>query len=344
MVAAAAQTLPILDENGEISSLLDKRANRQLASLPLNHITLYEDVPMEYDAWDIAAYYRQKPYALGKADRIRLLENGPVRAVVEVKRSFSLSALTQRYVLYAGLDRIDIETEVDWQETQHLLKTAFPFALHATHATFDIQFGNVQRPTHQNTSWDKARFEVCAHKWADVSENGYGVALLNNCKYGHAANGATLELTLLKSSIDPNPVADKGQHQFTYSIYPHQNRWSDGKVNQAAYSLNRPPFPVFPSQENAVAPVSPSIFSSFSSGSCIVDTIKPAEDGNGIILRLFESEGKQSSFAFRFAKTPTAIFTCDLLENNQSPLSVSNDSPLTGTASPYEIQTYRIVF
>src|SRR5581483_5604192 len=154
---------------------------------------------------------------------VRVFEQGPIRAGVAVTRVIEGgrgSVIRQRILIYRNLPRIDFETEVEWRERQTLLKVAFPVNVNALRATYDIQFGNIERPTHWNTSWDWARFEVCGHKWADLSEGDYGVSLLSNCKYGWDIRGNAMRLTLLRGPIHPDPQADLRVHRFTYSLYP----------------------------------------------------------------------------------------------------------------------------
>lgn len=160
-------------------------------------------------------------YRLRIVQRMEWTERGPVRATLEMERKVSRSVICQKIHFYAACPRIDFETTVDWKEHQHLLKAHFPMDVHTDEATFEIQFGNVTRKTHQNTSWDQARFESCGQKWIDVSEGHYGISLLNDCKYGHSVHNGEMALTLIKSGTEPNPVADQEMHVFTYALYPH---------------------------------------------------------------------------------------------------------------------------
>ena len=154
-----------------------------------NVLQMFEDRPLNYDAWDIDRYFEDKAWEVDGVESVRVTETGPVRGTVEIRRSFSRSTMVQRMHLYDSMPRIDFHTEVDWHETHTLLKAAFPVAVNASRATYEIQFGAIDRPTHRNTSWDQAQFEVCAQKWADLSEGDYGVSLLNDCKYGYDVEG-----------------------------------------------------------------------------------------------------------------------------------------------------------
>ena len=196
-----------LDDKGQISSLYDKRADRQVLARGSagNVLQLFEDRPLNYDAWDIDRYFEDKVWEIDSVESVRVTETGPVRGTVEIRRSFSRSTIVQRLHVYDSMPRIDFHTEVDWHETHTLLKAAFPVAVNASRATYEIQFGAIDRPTHRNTSWDQAQFEVCAQKWADLSEGDYGVSLLNDCKYGYDAEGSVMRISLLRSPDQARP-------------------------------------------------------------------------------------------------------------------------------------------
>lgn len=230
-----------LDDTGAISSLFDKRAGRELCKSGhrLNELLVFEDFPRDYDAWEISAYYKDKMWPADQVKSIEIVE-GCTRRGLRVVKTYGASEIVQTIYLYDHSPRIDFETEADWHRRHQLLKAVFPLDLHTTQAAYEIQFGHVYRPTHSNTSWDAAKFEVCAHKWADLSEDGYGVSLLNDCKYGHSAEGGTLTLPLLKSATYPDPDADQGRHVFTYSLLPHTGGFRDAGTIQESYCLNQP--------------------------------------------------------------------------------------------------------
>ncbi len=231
-----------VDARGMWSGLFDKRYNREVldAAGGGNALFAFEDKPLEFDAWDINAYYSDKAWLIDDVSDLRVVEAGPVRGGIVIVRRYQASTIRQRILLYANLPRIDVMTEIDWHERQTLLKAAFPLAIRSTRATYECAFGHVERPTHRNTSWDTAKFEVPAHRWADLSETAYGVSLLNDGKYGHDCLGNVLRLTLLKSAIDPDPLADEGLHHFTYALWPHGPGWSVEETVQQAYALNLP--------------------------------------------------------------------------------------------------------
>ncbi len=233
-----------LAEDGTIASLVDLRADRECLAGPGNVLQLFADHPNTYDAWDIEAHtLRQAPELLTSLDAIEVTASGPLRAAIVVRRSFGASTVTQTYVLRAGSARLDVVTEIDWHENEKLLKVAFPLDVRADDARYDIQYGHVRRPTHRNTSWDDARFEVCGHFWADVAEPDFGVALLNDGKYGHdcraSGRASTMRLSLLRATNYPDPDADRGRHRFTYSLLPHGPTLAD--VLAEAWALNLPP-------------------------------------------------------------------------------------------------------
>ena len=231
-----------LDENGEFDRIYDKENDREIVQpgKTLNHMCMYEDKPIYYDNWDIDIFYTEKSWNVNGIERMEWTEIGNVRAVLEITRKESKSTITQKIIFYAQQKRIEFQTHVDWKEHQTLLKVHFPVAVHTDEATFDVQFGNLTRKVHTNTSWDMARFESCGQKWIDLSEGHYGVSLLNDCKYGHSVKDSNMALTLIKSGIEPNPVTDQEEHDFTYALYPHAEGWRAAGTVAEAYKLNQP--------------------------------------------------------------------------------------------------------
>ncbi|MGM9974581.1 MAG: alpha-mannosidase, partial [Clostridiaceae bacterium] len=212
-----------LDEKGLFTSIYDKEYDREILqeNMKGNLMMMYEDKPIYYDAWDIDMYYTEKSWPVEELSSMEWIDLGEVRATLKLERKISSSKIVQKIHFYKDSRRIDFETYVDWKEHQHLLKVHFPVAVHTDEATFDIQFGNLKRKTHRNTSWDMARFESGGQKWIDLSEGHYGVSLLNDCKYGYSVKDGNIGLSLIKSGIEPNPMADYEEHYFTYSLYPH---------------------------------------------------------------------------------------------------------------------------
>jgi len=222
-----------------------------------------------------------------------------------------------------------------------MLKVAFPVEVFSPVATYEIQWGNVQRPTHRNTSWDWARFETCAHKWVDLSEGDYGVSLLNDCKYGHDIRDNVIRLTLLRSPTMPDPMADFGEHRFVYSLYPHRGGW-DEKVQAEAYALNDPIIVSSYEWGRPGDPVTRHLsLVTCSAPNVVIETVKRAEDGDGIIVRLYESHRKRGAVTVRFAFAVGSAWETNLLEENQAELPVS-DGEVSLKLRPYQIVTLRV--
>lgn len=331
-----------MDSCGFFTSIFDKRCGREVLSPEQkgNVFRAYEDKPMEFDNWNIDIYYNRKSWTADGVTRMEWVENGPVQAVLLTERRYCNSFIRQKVYFYANSPRIDFETYVDWKEHQQLLKVEFPVDVNANEATYEIQFGNLKRPTHSNTSWDKAKFEVCGHKWADLSDGGYGVSLLNDCKYGYSVQNQTMTLSLIKSGIDPNPDADKEEHWFTYAILPHSGSWQDAGTVQEAYMLNVPLLWSHPKQESAQNSSEAGMFR-ISAENVILETVKKAEDGNGVILRVYEFENKRTTTKIAADCSYAKISECDLLENTVQ-MVAENAKEFTFTMNPYEIKTFRM--
>ncbi|HEY66568.1 MAG TPA: alpha-mannosidase, partial [Caldilineae bacterium] len=229
------------NEKGELIRLFDKDYQREVlpAGAVANQFQAFQDKPMNWPAWDVDIYFDDKMWTVEEPGEIELIEAGPLRQTLRVRLKLLNSTIEQRISLDADSRRLTFHTEVDWHEKDILLKVAFPVDVLSPRATFDIQFGNVERPTHRNTSWDWARFETAVHKWADLSEGDYGVSLLNDCKYGNDVQDNVLRLSLLRSPDFPDPHADEGHHEFTYALFPHSGDWRNGTV-RAGYELNDP--------------------------------------------------------------------------------------------------------
>ena len=334
-----------LDEHGGIRRLYDRKEQREILAPGQtgNQLIAYEDRPLNFDAWDIDYYYEEKPYPLREngQTQMRVLEDGPVRVTVEIERHIQSSRITQRLSLWRDSRRIDFATEIDWHERQLLLKAAFPVAINATRATYEIQFGSIERPTHRNTSWDMARFEVCAHRWADLSEGGYGVSLLNDSKYGHDIHNNVMRLTLLKSAVSPDPEADQGLHRFTYSLLPHRGDWREAQTVRRAYELNVPILVAPAYRAEAQGGTRAASFVSTDCAHIVIDTIKPAEDGQGLIVRLYEAHNQRGTGTLTFATPLRSAEECNLLEEPLGAVSYQ-DNTLPFTVRPFEIKTYRI--
>lgn len=324
-----------LDENGHFTSIFDKENHREILKPGTvgNMLRLYEDKPIYFDNWDIDMYYTEKSWPVNDLVHMAWTEDGPVRTTLELTWKCSQSTISQKIHFYAQSRRIDFETSADWKEHQHLLKAEFPVDIHADEATFEVQFGNVTRKVHTNTSWDKARFESCAQKWMDFSEGHYGVSLLNDCKYGHSVIHGTIGLTLIKCGVEPNPNADVENHQFTYALYPHSETWKQAGTVREAYNLNQPAYAVPGGEVGRTMG-----YASVDKPNVVLETLKQAEDGNGIVARLYECENGRTHATLTVPQGITKAYSTNLLEQIEEELNVV-DGKVQFTIYPYEIKT-----
>ena len=212
-----------LNNVGQMTSIYDKEAEFEVLAEGGrgNVLQLFEDKPLAHEAWDIDMFYQEKMREVTDLQSIEIINQGSLQMELQLTWKYMSTTIKQNLVLYAHNKRIDFKTKIDWHERKQLLKVAFPVNIRATYATYDIQYGNVRRPTNWNTSWEQARFETVAHKWVDLSERGYGVSLMNDCKYGHDIKDNVIRLTLLKAATHPDIEQDQGEHEFTYSLLPH---------------------------------------------------------------------------------------------------------------------------
>jgi alpha-mannosidase len=336
---------------GDIFRIYDKSAGREV--LPegqlANQFLAFEDIPLNWDAWDIDVFYDDKTWLAEPASSIQVLEEGPFRASLQIKRRILNSDYTQTISLNHNAPRLDFETHINWQERQILLKVAFPVKVFSPKATYEIQWGNVERPTHRNTSWDWARFETAAQKWVDLSEGDYGVSLLNDCKYGHDIHDHIMRLTLLRGTTAPDPRADQGEHTFNYALLPHVGSWGAGTV-AAAYCLNDPILTYQAEGQQADSwpelRTAPSLttrsFAITDRSNIIIETIKRAEDGRGIILRLYENQRQRGEFTLTTAFPLASAWRSNILEQDQEVIQVSGNQ-LRCPFKPYQIITLRLM-
>ncbi|PWL47993.1 MAG: alpha-mannosidase [Clostridiales bacterium] len=335
-----------LDSDGFFASLYDK-TNRREVLLPGqrgNLLRAYEDLPLSNDAWDINVFYREKYEDVTELVSCELVENGAVYAVLRQVRRFHQSTLTQDIVLYAGSPRIDFRTVADWKEKHILLKAHFPVDVNATKATYEIQFGALERNTHENTPWDFAKFEVCGHKWADLSDNGYGLSLLNDCKYGYSARGTDLALSLIKCATGPNVDADRERHEFTYALLPHAGSLRAADTVRQGYLLNCPlEARVQQADGGALAPRFSLVCDEAESG-VVIDTVKRAEDSGETVVRLYEPLGGRRAAALRFGLPVRGVCRTNLAETDDQPLALAADGSLPLTLSAFEIVTLKVAF
>lgn len=330
------------DDHFHIVSFFDKEENREVLKdgSKGNVLIAYEDKPMNYDNWDIDIYYTEKSWVVDDVQSAAWVEHGPVRSVLAIRRRFVDSVIEQKIYFYAHTKRIDFDTYVDWKQHQVLLKVEFPVDINANEATYDIQFGNITRPTHTNTSWDMAKFEVCAHKWADLSEDGYGVSLMNDCKYGYSIHEGSMKLTLLKSGILPNPVADQEEHRFVYSLYPHKGGWKEAQTARNAYMINVPLYSC--RKKGSGGQGVAGSFLGTQADHVMIETVKKAENGQGTIIRMYEYKNRRSEVRIHWQRSVTKVSECNLMEDDIVDIPCQQQQ-FSFTIHPYEIKTFRII-
>jgi alpha-mannosidase len=329
--------------DGTLHRVYDRALEREVLEGRGNQLWAYVDKPREWDAWDVAENYELEGEEVGAVESLEVIEDGPLRATVRVERRWRSSQITQAYRLHAGSRRLDVKTEIFWHERQVLLRALFPLAVRSHEATFETMYGAHGRPTHRNTSWDSTRFEVSAHRFADLSEPDYGVALLNDGKYGHSARDNVLGLSLLRSPMYPDPLADEGDHSFTYSLFPHPGDWTEAGVVEEAFALNSPLFA-------ASGPTSGAASDALPAESGLLDTegiavalgsVKMSEDGRALVLRLYEPRGARGECVLRFAHDVDRVERANLLEEAEGEVEV-RDGDVRLELRPFEVVTLRV--
>jgi alpha-mannosidase len=321
------------DDDGLLTEVWDHEHQRDVlaAGRRGNVFQLHDDHPNAFDAWDVDPTYRDRMVDLVDSERIEVVQTDPLRASLRVERNFGSSRITQLMHVTAGSRRIEFETEVDWQESHRFLKVMFPVAIRSSRATFGIQHGYVERPTVANTSWDAARFEVCAHRWADLSEAGYGVALLNESKYGYDIRGNELRLSLLRAPSYPDPTADRGTHSFGYALFPHGGDLQ--VVIEEAEAFNLPLTVVRGSSRGRVLEVDRSGVS--------VEAVKMADRERAVVVRLCEVRGARGPVTLNPGFPIAGATRTDLLERDVEPLDV-RDGSVHLSLRPFELVTVKL--
>ncbi len=302
-------------DDGRITSIWDKEVGREVLSGPGNVLELHDDNPRRWDAWDIDVESRDAFDAVG--------------------RKFGSSMVQQDIRLDGRV--IVFETQVEWHERHKMLKVAFPIALAAREATYEVQFGHVARPTHMDDSRARAMFEVCAQRWADLGDGDYGVAALNASKHGYDIHDGVMRLSLLRSPTHPDPEADQGFHRFTYALMPHRGDFREAGVIEAAIELNQP-LRIVPT--NLPAGTSRSLIE-VDTRQVIVDTIKRAEDSDAVIVRLYEAWGRPCTARLVSTLPASRIRVCDLLERNLFEIAV-DEGACELVVKPFQVVTLKL--
>ena len=326
-----------ISAGGSLGRVYDKEAGREVLDGSGNQLWVYADKPPNWDAWDVNEDYEMEGEEAPGASGVEVVEAGPLRGAVRVERRFGGSSIFQTYRLLSASRRLDVETRADWRERQVLLRALFPLNIRSHEATFETMYGAARRPTHRNTPWDEVRFEVSAHRFADLSEPGYGAALLNNGKYGHSARDNVLGISLLRSPLYPDPLADEGEHRFTYSLFPHPGDWTEAGVAREAFSLNSPLIVGEGGEETADHGLVATEGVELALGS-----LKRAEDGRGVILRLYEPNGKRGPATLQFAFSVAGIEKVNLLEERDETVEVRDDE-VRLDVRPFEVLTLRVL-
>jgi len=370
--------LKVDPKTGCITSLFDKRSKTEALALPVqsegspaaspdglpcgNLLQAFVDKPKRWDAWNIDANFVNKHTDLMQADEVKLVENTPLRAVIRVRHHFQKSSFTQDITMYPGVPRVDVGMAADWHEQHTLLKVAFPVSAHSDHATYEIPFGSVERPTTRNTPAEQAQFEVPALRWADISDATHGFSLLNNSKYGYDARDNVLRLSLLRSPTWPDPETDQGEHSFTYSLYPHGGTWREALTVRQGYELNYPLMATTTGEHPGPLPAEQSLFAT-AEDNVVITAIKkqspqpPVQafyDGQprtvhpeegGLIIRFYEWAGKKGDIHLQLPQSGVAAWEMNLMEVAQSPMSLdSSGKVLVVPTNPYEIKTVKVHF
>ncbi|MCP4179324.1 MAG: alpha-mannosidase [bacterium] len=322
---------------GEILSAFDKEVNKEILSKG-NEFKLYQDRPADWDAWDVDIYYENQDATKCKAVESKQIVNGVVRKGLSFKSTINNSSIDQKVYLASNSKRLDFETAVQWNEVHKMLRVSFDTHIKTSEAVFDIQYGYVKRNTHRNTSWDVAKFEVAGHKYADLSDNDYGVALMNDCKYGYKVLENTLDLNLLRSTTNPDPDADKNQlHTFTYSLLPHNNSLINSNVIEESSMLNNSPV-VF--KEKTVKNLEVPCWVEHNNGVSL-EVLKKAEKEDHLIVRLVETRGRHSACNLRL-KSDGNIIETNLIEWEELE-KMGKGNLFSLSFSPFEIKTFKII-
>lgn len=326
------------DGSGRLRSVIDVVRGREVvpADAPAASLELAVDHPVRYDAWDLEAWARRDPTSLVEPETIDVLASGPLVGLIRVTHRFGRSKATVTYGLRAGSARLDVDVALDWQHQERLLSMAFPLDVRAETASCGIQFGAVRRPTHRSTSWDAAKFEVCAHRYVDVSEPSFGVAVLNNGRYGHSVFDGAVRVSLARAARYPDPHADLGHHDVTLALVPHGGELH--RVVDEAERLNQPVRLVAGGSAGTVPrpPVE------LSGRGVEIDAVKPADDGSGdLVVRCHEACGDRAAVTLRGDRPFTAAARCNLLEEPAAALEVS-DGIAALTLRPFELVTLRL--
>jgi alpha-mannosidase len=331
-------------KTGCITSLYDKASKfESIAGGGCgNRLVAFKDTPKDYDAWNIDADFTEHFTNLDMTDSVELIEKGPLRATIRVTRTWDKSKFVQDISVYSGVNRVDVSNQIDWHETHILLKAAFPLAASANAATFEIPYGSIERPTTRNNRFEAAKFEVPALRWADLGDDNHGFSLINESKYGYDAVGNVLRISLLRSPAWPDPNADRGHHEFAYSLYPHAGTWKQALTVRRGYEFNFKLLALEAVAHQGTTPPSHS-FAEVMSKNVVLTAMKKTEDGNGLLFRFYEWAGKDGDVQLRVPHGATGATLTNLMEQPEGgPLPLSGADVITVPVHPYEIVSVRV--
>jgi alpha-mannosidase len=319
-----------LGADGTLASLVHKATGREALADRGNQLWVYrQDKPRDWDAWDIDEDYEKSGEELVALDSMEVAAQGPHYAALRVTRSWRSSRVVQEIGLSANGRRLDFRTLIDWRDRRVLLRTKTPARVAARHAIAECAFGVIERQTHANTSWEQAMFEWVAHRFVDLSEPGFGLALLNDAKYGHSARDNVLGLSLVRSPVYPDPLADEGEQRFTYALMPHAGAWHEAGVREEAEALNQPLL------SRAVSGLTEGAFQPLAVEGLPVGLggLKPAEEGAGLVLRIYEPAGARGVATPQPPKGWRVVGPVDLMER---PVSAGPE------LGPFEVRSWRL--
>jgi alpha-mannosidase len=322
-----------LSPDGTLVSLVDKASGRESLAAPGNRLELYDDDPVQFDAWDIDPAHLRTRRDVAPAASHEVVTASPLRAEVAFERAHGIRQVVR---LDAGSRRLEFHTTVDWRERKTLLKVCFPLAVRALTATYETAFGTTERPTHFSTSWDRARYEVPGHRFADLSEHGFGVALLTDSKYGYSCLGSELRISLLRSPVSPDPEADQGAHEFAYAVMPHAGGWREAGVLAEAHRFNAP---LRWTQGESVTGTQS--LAAADDPNLVLDTIKRAEDSDALVLRLYEAHGARGTARVRVGVPFSSARLANGLEDDGEPLEVEGGEVVL-PYRPHQLLTVKV--
>ena len=332
-------------QSGCIKSIYHKRTEFEsiAAGGCGNELQVFQDTPKDYDAWNIDADFEKQVTKLDQAASVELIEKGPVRATIRIARTWQNSRFVQEVSLYAGLDRVDVTNNIDWHETHVLLKAAFPLAASGPQATYEIPYGSIERPTTRNNSWETAKFEVPALRWADLGDGNHGFSLINESKYGYDAKGNVLRLSLLRSPTWPDPEADRGHHQFSYSVYPHSGDWKQALTVRRGYEFNYKLRALQVEAHEGNLPPQHS-FVGIAGDNVVLTALKKAEDSDALLLRFYEWAGTTAEVRLRLPEGASGASLTNLMEKPEGEQLPVTNHQVTVPVHPYEIVSVRVEF